>query len=75
MASGRDDRQKATERKTRMVSIVIAATMILWLGGNFIGGRIGLPGRYAVLFDLLALAGFVWSLVVIYQIWRARREE
>ncbi len=75
MASGKDDQQKATERKTRMVSIVIAATMILWLGGNFIGGRIGLPGRYAVLFDLLALAGFVWSLVVIYQIWRARREE
>ncbi len=61
-------------RKTRMVSIVIAAIMVIWLGANFIGKQVGLPGRYAILFDLLAVAGFVWSLVVIYQIWRARRE-
>ncbi len=74
-AGGKGPRPDPAGRKTRMVSLVIAATMILWLGGNFIGGRLGLPGRYAVLFDLLALAGFVWSLAVIYQIWRARRQE
>ena len=68
------DMEQRITRKTRMVSIVIAAIMVIWLGANFIGKQVGLPGRYAILFDLLAVAGFVWSLVVIYQIWRARRE-
>ncbi len=58
----------------RMVSVVIAATMIAWLGAQFIGRQLGLPGRYAILFDLAALAAFFWSMVVIYQIWRARRD-
>ena len=62
-------------RKTRMVSIVIALTMVLWLGVQFIGKNYGIAGRYALLFDFAALAAFFWSLVVIYQIWRARRQD
>jgi len=61
-------------RKSRMVAIVIAATVILWLGAQYLGKLFGLPGRYALLFDLAALAGFFWSLVVIYQVWRARQD-
>ena len=68
------DKEQMIARKTRMVSIVIAGTMILWLGAQYVGKQVGLPGRYAILFDLFALAGFFWSMVVIYQIWRARQD-
>ena len=61
-------------RKTRMVSIVIALTMLLWIGVQFIGKNYGIAGRYALLSDFAALAAFVWSLVVIYQVWRARQQ-
>jgi len=66
---------KLIERKTRMVSVVIAATMVLWIGAQFVGKKYGLAGRYSVLFDLIALAAFFWSLVLVYQIWRLRREQ
>ena len=33
----------------------------------------GLSQRVRALFDLMALAGFVWAFVLIYQIWRARQ--
>lgn len=62
-----------TAKKARMVGIVMAATMVLWLGAQWIGGELGLPTRYVFLFDLAALAAFVWAFVVIYQIWRARQ--
>ncbi|MEE9426714.1 MAG: DUF5337 domain-containing protein [Paracoccaceae bacterium] len=62
-------------RKARMVSIVIVATIILWLGAQFLGKQFGLAGRYALLFDFAALAGLFWSMVVIYQIWRARQQD
>ncbi len=74
MSAGQDEREKRLARKSRMVSVVIAGTMVLWLAANFLGPRLGLPGRYAILFDFLALAGFTWSLIVIYQIWRARQQ-
>ncbi len=67
------EEEKQLERKTRMVSIVIAVTMLVWIGAQFVGKKYGLAGRYAILFDLAALAGFIWSIVVIYQVWRARQ--
>ena len=57
-----------------MVSIVIAGTMILWMGAQWAGGRLGLPERYVFLFDLFALAGFLWAIFVTFQLWRKRRE-
>ncbi len=68
------EQEKQQARKTRMVSIVIAGTMLLWIGANFIGKQYGLAGRYALLIDFAALAGLFWALVVIYQIWRARQD-
>lgn len=65
--------EKDLARKARMVSVVIAATMILWLGVNLVGAKVGLDGSYALLFDFAALAAFVWALVNVFQIWRARR--
>ena len=66
--------QKSQSRQARLVSVVIAATMILWMAAQLIGGQLGLPSRYVFLFDLFALAGFFWALVVTWQIWRKRRE-
>ena len=48
--------------------------MALWLLAQWLGPRLGLPGRYALLIDLAALAGFFWALVVTYQIWRKRQD-
>ena len=71
--SPEEDRQLA--KTARMVAIVIAVTMLAWIGAQWLGPRMGLAGRYAFLFDLAALAAFFWALVVTFQIWRKRRED
>lgn len=60
-------------RQARTVGIVLAVTMVLWMGAQFLGGQLGLETRFAFLFDLAAIAAFVWALVVTYQIWRGRQ--
>ncbi|MBM1309294.1 DUF5337 domain-containing protein [Sulfitobacter mediterraneus] len=64
---------KAIARKGQRVALVIAVTMVLWIIAQWAGPALGLPGRYALLFDFAALAALFWALVVIYQIWQARR--
>ena len=59
--------------QARLVAIVLAATMVLWMGAQWLGGQIGLETRFVFLFDLAAIAAFVWAMVVTYQIWRGRR--
>ncbi|MCL6283978.1 DUF5337 domain-containing protein [Ruegeria sp. 2012CJ41-6] len=69
------DKEQAIARKGRHIGMVIAITMVAWLALTlFIGPAIGLPGRYALLFDLAALAGFVYAGVNILQLWRMRRD-
>ncbi len=65
----------ALARQGRLAALVIAAAMLMWLGAQWLGGRLGLPARYVFLFDLAALAAFVWALFVTYRIWRKRRED
>ncbi len=61
-------------RKGRHVALVIAGAMLLWLAVQFLAPMIGLPGRYALLFDFAALAAFLYAGVNIFQIWRARQD-
>jgi hypothetical protein len=68
-----DPQERHLARQARLVAIVIAATMLLWIGAQYLGGQLGWPLRFALLFDLLALAGFIWAMVVTYRIWRQRR--
>jgi len=68
------EEDKALARQARMLSLVIAATVVLWLGGQWLGGALGIEGRYAFLLDLIAIAAFIWVLVVALQIWRKRRD-
>lgn len=60
-------------RQARLVGIVLAVTIVLWMGAQFLGGQLGLETRFVFLFDLAAIAAFLWALVVTYQIWRGRR--
>ncbi len=73
MAGSPDPGSDKTARQARTVALVIAGTMLLWMGAQFVGGEMGWPLKYTFLFDLAALAGFLWALVVTYQIWRKRQ--
>ncbi|MBT4999671.1 MAG: DUF5337 family protein [Tateyamaria sp.] len=47
--------------------------MALWMGLSYIGGLIELEARFAFLFDLAALAAFLWALIVLFNAWRTRQ--
>ena len=64
--------QAADARQMRLVAVVIAATMVLWLGVQWIGGQMGWPGKYVFLADLAAIGAMIWSLLVTWRIWRRR---
>jgi uncharacterized membrane protein len=59
----------------RLAAIVMASTMVLWMGAQFVGGQLGWPARFVFLFDLAAIAALVWSLFVTYWVWKARRQD
>ena len=67
------DHDRHLGRQARLAAIVIAATMLMWMGAQWLGGQYGWQSRYVFLFDFAALAAFFWALVVTYRIWRARR--
>ena len=69
------EKDTAMARKGRIVSLVIAGTLIIWMLLQVIGPMVGLAGRYALLFDFAALAALIWAFVNIYQIWRMRQAE
>ena len=69
-----DANKQQQARKGRVVALVIAGTAVFWVLGLFIGNQIGLSQRWLGLIDLFALAGFVLAIVMIWQIWRARRD-
>lgn len=68
-----DPQELKRAAQARLVAIVIAVTMLLWMGAQWLGGRMGWETRFVFLFDFAALAAFLWALVVTYQIWRGRR--
>ena len=61
-------------RKGRMAAMLIVGTALFWVLATFLGGQFELAQRTRALFDLIALAGFIWALWVIYQIWRLRQD-
>ena len=75
----RPDETSTAERRRRgqirLAAVVMAVTMVVWMGASFLGGRLGLPVRFAFLIDLAAIAALVWALFVTYWVWKARREE
>ncbi len=69
------ERDRRLVRQIRIAAIVMAATMILWMGAQYLGGQLGWPIRFAFLFDLAAFAALVWALVVTYWVWKERRSQ
>ncbi len=68
------DKDKHSGAQTRLASIVIAVTMLGWMAVSFLGGKLGLPVRYAFLADLAAMAAFLWALIVLFRVWRQRQQ-
>ncbi|MEL6125273.1 MAG: DUF5337 family protein [Pseudomonadota bacterium] len=68
-----DERDIEIAKQGRLVMIVIIVSFTLWIGISLLGGALGLPGRYAILADLAALAAMAWSLIVLVRLWRKRR--
>lgn len=68
------ERNQKQARAGRVVSLVIAAAMLLWLAAQWVGPQLGLAGRYALLIDFAAIGALVWALIVTLQLWRARRD-
>ncbi len=68
------DKDRQSARQARLVAVVLAATMVLWIGAQWLGGIMGWQARFAFLADLLALAGFTWALLVTYRLWRNRQK-
>jgi len=60
-------------RKGRLVALVIAGTAGFWSLATIIGGYLTLDQRVRALFDVMALGGFVFAFVLIYQLWRMRQ--
>lgn len=71
--TGTPRQPKDDRAQVKLVSVVLVVTMGGWLVLQMIGGQYGWPAKYVFLFDLAALAGFAWALIVTYRIWRNRQ--
>jgi len=69
------DPQNNIGKQGRLAGIVIALSGALWVGAVFAGNSLGWSNRTMALFDLLALAGFVFGLILTYRIWRQRQTD
>lgn len=60
-------------KQGRVVGLVIATSMVIWILAQSLGPYLGLPGRYAILIDFLALVAFLWAIISGMLMWRSRR--
>lgn len=67
--------EKELARMGRRAALILAGSMLLWLGAQFLGGRLGWDLRLAFVFDLLAFVGVLWALWITYQVYRRRRAD
>ena len=61
-------------KKGRTAGLVIAGSMLVWLGMQWAAVELNMSSRYMLLLDLAVMAAMVWSLVVTFQIWRTHRD-
>ena len=61
-------------KKGRTASLVIASAILIWLAMQWAAVQLDISSRYMLLLDLAVMAAMVWSLIVTFQIWRARRD-
>lgn len=62
-------------RQARVAAVVIAIGGFLAIAAPWLTNILGLPVRFEMLFYLIAIAAFVWALVVTLQIRQKRRKD
>ena len=67
--------KKAEQKQTKLASYVMLGAVVVLMGGSWLGGQLGLPVRYAFLFDLIAMAGFAFAMITLFRVWRARQQD
>ena len=72
---GTDPEHQALARQGRLAGLVIAVTGALWVVATWAGNHWNWSTGTRALFDLAALGGFVFALIVTFRIWRARRKD
>ncbi|MGV8986705.1 MAG: DUF5337 domain-containing protein [Cypionkella sp.] len=59
--------------EARLIAVVIALAMILWVGVQYLGDQMQWPLKFIFLADLSAGAAFIWAMVATYRLWRKRQ--
>lgn len=59
----------------RQIAIVIALAGLLAIFAPVLRQALGLSPRVEMLFYLISLAAFIWSLVVTWKLWQKTRDE
>ena len=57
-------------RQIRRAATVMAATMVIWMGAQFLGSQMGWPTRFVFLFDIAAMAALVEQALMALLVWR-----
>jgi len=70
-----DKKAENQQKQTKLASYVMLVSVVVLMGGSWLGGQLGLPVRYAFLFDLIAMAGFAFAMIVLFRVWRARQKD
>ena len=65
----------ARARQGRLASLAIVLTAVFWMAATWAGGYWDWPQRVRALFDLLALAGFAFALILTFRIWRQSQKD
>ncbi len=71
---GGDPKMTQLARKQRMAALLIAGAGVFWVLAELIGSKMGWSTRLRALPTMIAGAGFIWALAIVWQIWRARRD-
>ncbi|MEX0970105.1 MAG: DUF5337 family protein [Paracoccaceae bacterium] len=74
-ADGDSDASPVGAKQVRLAAYVMLGSAALFFGGAWISAQLGLAQRWAVIFDLVALAGFAFAIIVLFQVWRARQRQ
>lgn len=70
-----EKRAENQRKQAKLASFVMLASVAVLMGGSWIGGKLGLPVRYAFLLDFIALAGFAFAMIVLFRVWRDRQKD
>ncbi|MEY1555055.1 DUF5337 family protein [Yoonia sp. R2331] len=68
-----DGHNDDTARQGRIIAITIAIAGVLAIAAPWLTTALGLAPKFEILFYLISLAAFIWSLVVTWKLWQKTR--